>query len=207
MTLDESRAVFNAYAGRYRLRNQALHLLCVTTGLRVSEALSLRVADVMRKGAVTRRLTIRRNIFKGKKAGRVIDLPEPARAAIRRQVDWLLTNGHLGSTEWLFRSQYGAKPMSRIEAWKVFNAACLAAGLAEDLGALGTHSWRKTYAAEANRFFIGLYRDGRAINPMLETSRALGHRSIESTEKYLSFEAETQQHAVRYMEKAHAYGI
>ena len=207
LRIDESAAMFRAYSGRYRLRNQALHMLCVTTGLRVSEALSLRVADVMKKGSVVRRVRIARASIKRALAGRTIDLAAPARAAIARQVQWLLENGHLGRRQFLFRSQMGDRAITRAEAWNIFNQAARAAGLDEDLGALGTHSWRKTYAEQANSFFIREFRRGANINPMLETSRALGHKSIESTEKYLSFKLGCQQSALRHMEAMHSYGM
>lgn len=205
LTIAESKAVYAAYAGRYKLRNQALHMLCVTSGLRVSEALSLRVGDVVKKGRVVRRVRIARANTKRAVAGRTIDLAEPARLAIARQVRWLLENGYLGTQQWLFRSGVGDKPISRIEAWYVFNQAATKAGLDEDLGALGTHSWRKTYANQVNDFFLDALRQGAAINPMLETCRALGHRSIESTEKYLSFHSEYQGKALKFIERAHNY--
>ena len=207
LSIKESAAMFRAYSGRYRLRNQALHMLCVTTGLRVSEALSLRVADVMKKGSVVRRVRIARASIKRALAGRTIDLTAPARAAIARQVQWLLENGQLGRRQFLFRSQMGDRANTPAEAWHIFNQAARAAGLDEDLGALGTHSWRKTYAEQANSFFIREFRRGANINPMLETSRALGHKSIESTEKYLSFKLGCQQSALRHMEAVHSYGM
>lgn len=207
LTDAESKAVYMAYSGRYMVRNQALHMLCITSGLRVSEALSLRVQDVVRKGAVVRRVQIARANTKRKVAGRTIDLTKPARAAIKRQLDWLLQHGHLGRDQYLFRSQAGDSPIQVAEAWKVFNAAAARAGLDEDLGTLGTHCWRKTYAESMNKFFIGQLRLGASINPMLETMRALGHKSIESTEHYISFNLESQQAALRHMEAVHSYGI
>lgn len=207
LTIAESRAVYHAYAGRYKVRNQALHLLCVTTGLRVSEALSLRVSDVIKKGAIVRRVKIARRCVKRKTSGRIIDLAAPARFAIARQLDWLLQHGHLGRDQYLFRSQHGDRPILPAEAWKIFNAAAGAAGLDEDLGTLGTHCWRKTFADQVNTFFIYQLRKGAAVNPLLETSRALGHKSIESTEKYISFNVESQRSALKFMEAAHNYGV
>lgn len=207
LSIAESAAMFRAYAGRYRLRNQALHMLCVTTGLRVSEALSLRVADVVKKGRVVRRVKIARASTKRALAGRTIDLAAPARAAIARQVQWLLENGHLGRQQFLFLSQMGGRAITRAEAWNIFNQAARAAGLDEDQGTLGTHSWRKTYAEQVHRHFIAMLRRGALIHPMLETSRALGHKSMDSTEMYLSFNRECQQSALRHMETIHGYGM
>lgn len=203
----ECRAVYNAYGGRYRLRNQALHLLCVTSGLRVSEALSLRVGDVVRQRQVVRCVRVARANTKRKVAGRVIELAAPARAAIQRQVDWLLQHGYLAREQYLFRSQAGDRPIEPAEAWRIFTNAARRAGLDYDRGGLGTHCWRKTFAEQANKYFLDKYRQGAALNPLLETSRALGHKNIESTESYIgSWSSEPQRAAVRHMEVVHAYG-
>lgn len=210
LTLAESAAMYAAYAGPYAQRNRCLHMLCVTSGLRVSEALSLRVGDVLKKGAVVRRVQIARANIKRARAGRTIELTEQARLGIARQLQWLLQNGLVAPQEYLFRSRKSTgketgQPLGRREAWRIFNAAARRAGLDEDMGRLGTHSWRKTYADEVNKHFIARLRNGDSINPMLETSRALGHASVESTEKYLSFNLGCQQSARRHLEARHSY--
>lgn len=205
LTIKESEDVFRAYSGRHKLRNQCLHMLCITTGLRVSEALSLRVGDVIKKGKVVRRVKIARANIKRKKSGRIVELVSPARAAVERQLQWLLSHGYLSRDQYLFRSQVGDRPILPAEAWKVFNAAARKAGLDEDLGTLGTHSWRKTFADQAYKFFISQNQKGMAIHPLLETSRALDHKSVESTEQYISFNRESQDSAMRFMEAAHNY--
>ncbi len=205
LTIAESKAVFEAYSGRHKLRNQCLHMLCITTGLRVSEALSLCVGDVIKKGKVVRRVKIARANMKRKKSGRTVELVAPARTAVERQLQWLLEHGHLSRDQYLFRSQAGDRPILAAEAWKIFNAAAARAGIDEDLGTLGTHSWRKTFADQANKFFIYQLRKGKAINPMLETSRALDHKSVESTERYISFSLEMQSSAMKFMEAMHNY--
>jgi len=207
LTPDESRRVYAAYSGRHKLRNQCLHMLCVTTGLRVSEALSLRIGDVVKKGRIVRRVQIARQNTKRAMSGRTIDLPTSARAAINRHVFDLAQRGKLGRADYLFSSYDRGKAITRRQAWHIFNSAALAAGLDEDLGALGTHSWRKTFADQANRHFITLNRNGENLNPMLETCRALGHRSMESTEKYLSFKTDYQQTVITYMDKIHEYAL
>lgn len=207
LTPAEAEAMYHAYSGRHRLRDQALHVLCLTTGLRVSEALSLRVGDVVKKGRIVRRVRVVRANTKRAMAGRTIDLAAPARAAIQRQVEWLLANGYLGREQYLFRSQKGDRPISRAEAWHIFTVAAQAAGIDEDMGAIGTHSWRKTFAEQVNRHFISLLMAGELINPMLETSRALGHKSMDSTEKYLSYNTGASQSALRHLEEIHGYGM
>ena len=207
LTPAECAALFDAFWGRYRLRNQALHLLCVTSGLRVSEALSLRVGDVVRQRQVVRRVRVARANVKRKLSGRVIELAAPARAAIQRQVDWLLNHGLLSREQYLFRSQAGDRPIAVAEAWRIFTQAARRAGLDYDKGGLGTHCWRKTFAEQSNRYFLEQCRQGAALNPLLETSRALGHKNIESTESYIgTWNSEPQRAAAKHMEAVHAYG-
>lgn len=197
--------MYHAYDGAYRVRNQCLHMLCITTGLRVHEALSLKVQDVFKKGTIVRRLTIARSALKRARHGRTIELVAQARTALLRQVQWLLAQGYFGQRQYLFRSRKGNRPISRIQAWHIFTSTARAAGLVEDMGPLGTHSWRKTFADLSNRHFIAMFARGEAINPMLETARALGHVSIASTEKYLSFNLGCQQSNIRCTEHIHDY--
>lgn len=205
LSIEESKAMYHAYAGAYCVRNRCLHMLCITTGLRVHEALSLKVQDIYKKGCIVRRLTINRSALKRARHGRTIELTEQARTAIAAQITWLIEQGYFGQRQYLFRSRKGNRPISRIQAWFIFTSTARAAGLVEDMGPLGTHSWRKTFADLSNKHFIAMFAQGEAINPMLETARALGHASIANTEKYLSFNLGCQQSNVRLMETMHDY--
>lgn len=205
LTIAESEAMYKSYAGVYKLRNQCLHILCITTGLRVHEALSLRVCDVMKKGLVVRRLHIARARLKRARSGRTIELIEKARTALQLQLNWLVEQGFFGQQQYVFRSRKGNRPLSRWQAWNIFSTTARLAGLAEDMGTLGTHSWRKTFADLSSKHFIQLFGNGVVINPLLETSRALGHASTSSTEKYLSFNLGCQQSNLRHMEHLHEY--
>lgn len=68
------------------------------------------------------------------------------------------------------------KAISRVQAWRTLTMAYGKAGLT---GKLGTHTMRKTFA---DRVYKRLDRD------LVRTQHALGHRSIQSTADYLSFE-------------------
>ena len=49
---------------------------------------------------------------------------------------------HKADTEWLFSSQRGGKPISRIQAYRIICNACINAGITAHIG---THTLRKTF--------------------------------------------------------------
>jgi len=70
MTNQELKDVLAAFRGRCQLRNRALMLLQATTGLRISEALSLDVGDVVSGDRVKNVITIERRHLKGGKTSK-----------------------------------------------------------------------------------------------------------------------------------------
>ncbi len=68
------------------------------------------------------------------------------------------------------------RPISRVQAWRILRNAC---ELNQITGNVGTHSMRKTFA---QRVYNLLDRD------LVKTQRALGHRNVNSTAQYLSFD-------------------
>jgi integrase len=69
MTNDELRDVLAAFSGSARARNRALMIMQATTGLRISEVLSLNVGDVVAADRVRDVITIERhNLKNGKKS-------------------------------------------------------------------------------------------------------------------------------------------
>jgi integrase len=169
-----------SFSGKDAIRNKALFLLGVRTGFRISELLSLQVADVWQYGQVTERVTVQRANMKKKVEGRTVPLHPEAKVALRA---WLaaakLTSGPL------FPSQKNpAAAITRIQAWRILQEAYAANGLT---GQLGTHAMRKTFA---NRVYEKLGHD------LVKTQRALGHKNINSTVSYLSFREEDIEDAI-----------
>lgn len=77
----------------------------------------------------------------------------------------------------LYLSQKGEnRAISSVQAWRVLKAAFQRMGLK---GRVATHSMRKYYAAG---MYEALGRD------LLKTSKALGHRYVNTTADYLSFD-------------------
>jgi site-specific recombinase XerD len=177
-TREEEVRILQSFRGSYAARNKALFTLMMKTGLRVSEALSLRVRQVVSDGEVVDEVEIPRAHMKGKKSGRHVMLNPVAKDAIRQ---WLMTFaplvGLLDPDTYLFKSRTGAnKPLSRQWAWKVLKEACAAADVR---GPTGCHSTRKSFAERA---FIELGRDLHHLQAVM------GHSSISSTIKYLGID-------------------
>jgi integrase len=123
LTDDEVKRVRQSFHGRYAKRNEALVVLGVACGFRISELLSLRVGDVLQHGRIVDRVTVARRFMKGGKTqtpkprpadhsegcrcttccpppkapraeGRTVRLPPQARAALSVWLDGLAK--HLG---------------------------------------------------------------------------------------------------------------
>ena len=153
------------FRGKFATRDRALFILGVKTGLRISELLSLRVGDVAERVSVARKNT------KGRREGRSVALHPAARTAV---ASWV-AEAELGAEEPLFRSREGGA-ITRNAAYKILKGAFSRAGVT---GKTGTHSMRKTFAA---KLYDALDRD------LVKVKAALGHKDINSTVSYLSFE-------------------
>lgn len=159
-------------------RDVALFILGTKTGLRISELLSLTIGDVSgATGTVLDRLTLHRRNTKGRTSGRSIALHHDAKIAL---LDWLAEYPTYPTAP-LFPSLNNAhrtpnRPMSRISAWRIIKHAVDQLGLE---GKIATHSMRKTFA---NNVYHRLDKD------LLRTKQALGHKDINSTISYLSFD-------------------
>jgi type 1 fimbriae regulatory protein FimE len=167
-------------AARLGVRDRAFFVLGIRTGFRVSELLSLRIADVVHGGEVARFVGVQRRNMKGKVEGRTIPLHDEARAALAPWVAEIAARGAAAESP-LFLSREGGA-ISRGQAWAILNGAYRAAGV---FGRVGVHGLRKTFAARVYD------RTGRDL---MQTQKALGHKAITSTVAYLSF-AESEVNA------------
>jgi integrase len=162
-------------------RDRTLFVVGVRTGFRISELLSLRIKNVVDEhGNVLPEIYMARKSMKGRTEGRVVPLHPDATTAIRSLISEMVsTYPDLPMTTPLFVStKPGAalEPISRIQAWRMLTKAYAEAGLT---GKLGCHAMRKTFA---DRVYKKLDRD------LVRTRLAMGHRSVQSTADYISFE-------------------
>lgn len=185
-------ASVTAVLGTFPARERALVSCLLYTGYRVTEALSLSVGDVW-EGGVRARIRIARRAMKGgrgvgcqKVSGRSVPLNPAVSRAIE---DYLLGRfGFVGPealAEPLFLSRQGGGPLSRWQANRVLHTVLTAAGIAKggagERGAYGAHSFRKTYAQMVFK---------ASGHNVLVAKAALNHRSLLSTQRYLSVDAD-----------------
>jgi site-specific recombinase XerD len=143
-------------------RNPKHRLLLATVysgGLRVSEAVRLKVGDVDRG-----RMTLRIEQGKGKK-DRVVPLSR--RLVDQIEAHWKTEPPRL----WLFPNRYGKRPVDITVAQKVFTLAKLQTGITKRGG---IHSLRHAFATH-------LIESGADV-PTVQ--RLLGHRSVATTMRY-----------------------
>lgn len=150
-----------------------LFSLLAATGLRISEALSLRLDDVGEDG-----LVIRKTKFK---KSRLVPLHDTAVAGIQR---YLVPRRAVGGTEdHLFVTERG-RPLSYRKVLDTFLALVQAIGLHPGPGLPGPriHDVRHTFAVRA----IEACPDGHRVDRhMLALSTYLGHASVADTYWYL----------------------
>lgn len=192
LTEVEVRLVLQSFGGRYGLRDKALFLLGVKSGFRITELLSLRVGDVCQHGQVVDRVTVARRHMKQQREGRSVVLHPEARAALSAWLAACTAQGPLAPTTYVFRSRKGGnRPISRRQALRLLHEAYATNGLT---GKVATHSMRKTFANNVYRHLSQRRAAGEAVDPLRLTSKALGHRNLNSTDAYLSFlEADIEQ--------------
>ena len=187
LTEAEIQKALEAFQGRYALRNRALFIVGLKTGFRISELLSLRVGDVREFGEILERITVARKDMKQHTASRTIFLHAAARDALATWLAELEAAGEdVGPHTFLFRGQkQTGRPLSRNQGWWVIKQAFAAAGIG---GKTGTHSMRKSFAAGIHQAFNGDLR---------KTAAGLGHKNVNSTVSYLSFEETELDDAIR----------
>lgn len=155
------------------LREKCFFTLGLLTGFRVAELCSIRVKDVWQFGMVRTSVTVAKGKMKGKGKGRTVALGIDAQRAIFE----LVVGSGLKEMDYLFKSRQGKnKPITPQMARLILKTAYNAAGIE---GNVATHSMRKTFA---HNIFEASGRD------LVKTQKGLGHKSIDSTVKYLSVE-------------------
>lgn len=175
----EVMRVIQRLDGKFNLRDQALFVLGVKTGFRISELLSLKVKDFIQHGQFVTRVRVKRQNMKKKQQSREVPLHPQAKKVLSEWFQKLKSENKFHEEHFVFLSQKGINnPISRRHALRVLRVAYDAAKLQ---GPLGTHSMRKTFAEKVHRNFD---------KDLIKTQRALGHKNINSTVSYLSFDEE-----------------
>ncbi len=156
-------------------RDRCLFALGLATGFRVSELLSLTREDVWHNSAPKGSVAVRRANMKGKAASRSVPLSQGAKEAILNYFEQF--DNSFDENSRLF-------PFTRQHAARILAHAYKAAGLGEGYS---THSMRKTFA---KRVYEKLGRN------LVNTQRAMGHKSVNSTVAYLAVDQEAIDRAI-----------
>ena len=157
------------------LRDRAILEVLYGCGLRVSEAVGLRISDVyLEEGFV-------RIIGKGDKQ-RIVPMGEPAVEAVRNYLEVRIDPADSASEDILFLNRFG-RPLSRVSMFNLVKEQALLAGVRKKIS---PHTFRHSFATH----LIEHGADLRAVQEML------GHESILTTEIYTHIDTSTWQAAV-----------
>lgn len=110
-------------------RNFLLFLFGINSGLRISDLLKLKVADVCNKDYIE---------IVEKKTGKYKRFP--ITKSYKEELEEFIQDRE--PDEWLFASKKGEKAITRIQAYRIISAACFEAGITSRIG---THTLRKTF--------------------------------------------------------------
>ena len=188
------------FRGRNRLRDRALFTTGITCGFRIQELLSLRVKDIILAGKVVNRVTVEKRNTKGRIESRNVQLLDTAREYLLAWItNGLWQRGYVSPETYLFKSEYGVnRPISARQAHRILTRNFERNRLP---GKLGTHCMRKTYAKHMYEDFQARRAAGESIDPLPNVSKALGHKSLNSTMNYLSFMTEDIDISAANMER------
>ena len=167
LTPDELRLLFTE--GLRSERDRVLFAICLFTGCRVSEALTLQTTDI--RGGT---LTFRKSTTKGKLKTRVVDI-QPGLA--------LLLAEYTPCPGALFPGMRGRSPtLTRFSADKILRDACERIGLV----GVSTHSFRRT----------ALTMMSSAGIPLRVIQEISGHNDLGTLQRYLEVSPEQKRQAV-----------
>jgi integrase len=173
-------------------RDQILFLFGIHTGFRISELTSIRIADVLKRGAVADEVTVSRAALKGGTGPfrrRVRCRTVPLHPRLRAMLQTVLLGAPDGAPPnpdaYLFQSRNGInRPISRYRAFEIIKGAAEKCGFPERIAC---HSLRKTFAR-------AVYE--RTGHDLTLTQHALGHSSVATTARYVAPSADAVRQAI-----------
>jgi site-specific recombinase XerD len=169
------------------LRDELLFFLGINVGLRMSDLLSLRIADIYSEGKPVDKYYITE---KKTKKRRAIPIGKDLQAMI---VDYITADrANAATDEYLFvsrrRNAEGAKVLSRVQAYRILNEAGIRAKVKTHIG---THTLRKTFA-------YTLYENGVDL---ARIQKLLNHSSQRETLDYIGIETQELDDIVLSLEQ------
>lgn len=151
---------FELFLRRASYRNYFMFVLGINVALRISDLLNLKVKDVKGKKYLKVREVKNNN-------DKIQLLSLEIRQIISDYVEGMKDD------DYLFPSQRGEKPISRVQAYRILNHAAKALGFTEL--SIGAHTLRKTFGYH-------FYQKTKDLGLLQEF---FGHSSIETTKRYI----------------------
>jgi integrase len=184
LTDEEIGLVRRSFGGLFARRDEALFMLGMKAGFRISELIALRVQDVVQYGRIAERVEVARRHMKGKRQSRSVPLHPDARQALAGWLPILQARlgGVLPGETPVFCSRVKdpttglPRAISREQGWRILKEAFAANELP---GKVATHSLRKSFAVRVHKAYAG---------DLHKTQKALGHQNINSTLHYLALD-------------------
>ena len=162
------------------LRDYCLFVLGINSGLRISDLLKLKVADVIENGKIKDRIRLRE-----KKTNKFKDFPlsEKTKQAIK---EYLKTRNYT-ENEPLFISRKNKGFLLRQQAYKIINDVAKSIGIKDKIG---THTLRKTFGYHAynNGYDIALIQKLFNHSSPSVTLRYIGITQEKLDDVYLSLD-------------------
>ena len=162
------------------LRDYCLFVLGINSGLRISDLLKLKVADVIENGKIKDRIRLRE-----KKTNKFKDFPlsEKTKQSIK---EYLKTRNYT-ENEPLFISRKNKGFLLRQQAYKIINDVAKSIGIKEKIG---THTLRKTFGYHAynNGYDITLIQKLFNHSSTAITLRYIGITQDELDDVYLNLD-------------------
>jgi integrase/recombinase XerD len=178
---DSQLAQLLGYASttRYPLRNRVIVLLSVKAGLRAGEIAKLTWDMVLDPSGQLSTVIELRDWAAKKKSGRTIPLHDDLKVAL---VAWMIETTNTGP---VILSERGG-PMTPISIVNWFKIAYQSVGLA----GCTSHSGRRTFITRAARL---VHRAGGSLR---DVQVLAGHRSIQTTQRYIDGDSDAQRRLV-----------
>ena len=147
--LSKIQAMKNALL-KNNMRDYLLFCVGINTGLRISDILELRVADVRGKSHI---------IITEQKTGKIKRFK--INGSLQQTLEPYISD--MQDAEYLFQSHKGKnKPITRVQAYRILNDAAKRVGLSE----IGTHTLRKTFGYH----FYKKYKDVALLQELFNHS-------------------------------------
>ena len=179
LTDEEIQELLKSFGGGFCKRNLAIFVLGCSTGFRIKELLSLKVGDVynIEKKKFLPSIHVQKQNMKKKQSRQPVTYSVSIQKYLQDWIDDM--DKDIKPDDPFFVSQKqenGIKhPICVRSAIRIFKNAFDAADII-DLKSVGTHSMRKTFAKKAYK---------ATGNDLLKTKECLGHKSVDSTVRYL----------------------